>query len=453
MGGKTISRPSTWNSGTYPQEQNDWPVNGVSWYEAAAYAEFAGKALPTTGHWNAATGLNVFTRVIIHTLIPQSNFRGAGPDPIGKNPAMTFSGVYDMAGNVREWCWNEAPKGRCFRGGAWDDAHYMFTAITQAPPMDRSPRNGFRCVRYTDPAKIAASAFDPIKSPGARDYYKELPASDAVFRTYKDQFSYDPKDLKPVIEQRMERPEWITEKISFEAAYAGERMLLFLFLPKNATPPLQAVVYFPGSGATGSNTTDNLEETSKEAIRMIVTSRRAFVYPIYMGTYGRNKDFTDAASIHTGNNTHHYVEYLIQVVKDFKRTIDYLETRKEIDRERLTYYGSSWGGILGGLIPAAEDRIKASILALGGFWRSEVRPEVDPINYVSRVKVPTLLLSGKYDVHAFPYETTVKPMFDLLGTSKEHKRNVLYETDHFIPRNELIKEMDSWLNKYLGRPR
>jgi eukaryotic-like serine/threonine-protein kinase len=444
--------PSTWNSGTYPNAREDWPVNGVSWYEAAAYAEFAGKALPTNAHWNSATGLNVITRVIVHSLIPQSNFRGEGPEPAGKNPGMALSGAFDMAGNVREWCWNETPKGRSIRGGAWDDAIYMFVTITQAPAMDRSARNGFRCVRYVNPDMIAASAFEPIKDPEIRNYYKEQPVSDAVFQTYKDQFSYDPKDLKSTIQERKEQPEWVTEKISFEAAYPGERMQLFLFLPKNAAPPYQAVIYFPGSSATWAGSAQALEESNNNVIRMVVTSRRAFVFPIYKGTYGRNQDFTDADRIHGGNDTHRYVEYLAQVVKDFRRSIDYLETRKDIDRERLAFYGFSWGGALGSILPAVEDRLKASVLLVGGFGRGNVRPEADPINYVTRVRIPTLMLNGKYDVHAFPYDTTVKPMFDLLGTPKEHKRIVLYETDHFVPRNELIKEMDAWLDKYLGRP-
>src|SRR5262249_31736495 len=43
--------PSTWKLGTYPRKQEEFPVGGVSWYEAAAYAEFAGKSLPTFYHW------------------------------------------------------------------------------------------------------------------------------------------------------------------------------------------------------------------------------------------------------------------------------------------------------------------------------------------------------------------------------------------------------------------
>ena len=39
--------PATWQGGDYPEGQDDYPVSGVSWYEAAAYAEFAHKSLPT----------------------------------------------------------------------------------------------------------------------------------------------------------------------------------------------------------------------------------------------------------------------------------------------------------------------------------------------------------------------------------------------------------------------
>jgi hypothetical protein len=41
-------------------------------------------------------------------------------------------------------------------------------------------------------------------------------------------------------------------------------------------------------------------------------------------------------------------------------------------------------------------------------------------------------------------------MFDLLGTPAEHKQLRVYESDHFIPRNEIIKETLAWLDRYLG---
>ncbi|MEX2049484.1 MAG: SUMF1/EgtB/PvdO family nonheme iron enzyme [Gemmatimonadota bacterium] len=56
---------------------------------------------------------------------PRSNLGSDGPRPVGQNRAMNSLGVYDLAGNVREWCYNEAGGDtRATRGGAWSDAPY-----------------------------------------------------------------------------------------------------------------------------------------------------------------------------------------------------------------------------------------------------------------------------------------------------------------------------------------
>jgi pimeloyl-ACP methyl ester carboxylesterase len=86
---------------------------------------------------------------------------------------------------------------------------------------------------------------------------------------------------------------------------------------------------------------------------------------------------------------------------------------------------------------------------VGGGLTGFVRPEVQTVNYVSRVTLPTLMLNGRYDL-LFPLETKVKPMFDLLGTAPERKQLKVYESDHWVPRNEMIKETLGWLDRYLG---
>jgi pimeloyl-ACP methyl ester carboxylesterase len=74
---------------------------------------------------------------------------------------------------------------------------------------------------------------------------------------------------------------------------------------------------------------------------------------------------------------------------------------------------------------------------------------VDQINFTSRVKIPTLMLSGRYDFFC-PVETSQLPIFRLLGTPKDQKRHVIYPTGRNIPQNELIKESLDWLDRYLG---
>ena len=46
--------PRSWSSQEFPPAQADHPVTGVSWYEAAAYAAFRGKDLPTVFQWEKA---------------------------------------------------------------------------------------------------------------------------------------------------------------------------------------------------------------------------------------------------------------------------------------------------------------------------------------------------------------------------------------------------------------
>jgi pimeloyl-ACP methyl ester carboxylesterase len=99
-----------------------------------------------------------------------------------------------------------------------------------------------------------------------------------------------------------------------------------------------------------------------------------------------------------------------------------------------------------------EGRLKVSVLKVGGLWPwSAARPEASQINYISHVTVPTLMLNGKYDM-ALPYATSVKPMFDLLGTPAKDKVLKVYDSDHFVPQAEFVKETLAWLDKYLGRP-
>ena len=98
QGGQT--GPSGWNNGNYPVGQEHYPVGGVSWYEAAAYAEFAGKELPTIYHWSRAgiTGGRYSGTILLH-----SNFSQKSPASVGDYQGMGSYGTYDMAGNVREW--------------------------------------------------------------------------------------------------------------------------------------------------------------------------------------------------------------------------------------------------------------------------------------------------------------------------------------------------------------
>jgi len=430
--------PATWEMSDYPEGQDNYPVSGISWYEAAAYAEFSGKSLPTVYHWDKAAD-----PLQSNYIVPVSNFSGSGPSPVGSYQGITSYGTYDMAGNVREWCWNEGESGyRYILGGGWNEQVYMFNWAYRQPPFDRSPINGVRCIRYFGKNENLETLKSAIKLP-YRDFAKEEPVSDEIFNVYLGMYRYDKTELNSVVESVDEQgADFIKEKVSFDAAYGGERVIAYLFLPKTGTPPYQVVVDFPGSGAIDRRSSESIESRTFD---FIIKSGRALIYPIYKGTYERG----DAIASSMPDETNLYKEHVIQWAKDLNRTVDYLETRKDIDVDKLAYYGYSWGGRLGGIMLAVEKRFRAGILALGGFRFQRQQPEVDPFNFISRVTVPVLMLNGRYD-QFFPYDTAQIPMFRLLGTPPEQKRHIIYDTGHFVPKTQLIKEALDWLDRYLG---
>jgi dienelactone hydrolase len=449
--GKTISRdeamtllmdktgrpgPFTWEAGDYPDGHDNYPVSGISWYEAAAYAEYAGKSLPTSDDWGNAIGEAI---MLSSKIIPFSNFSNEGPEPLGKHPSVTRFGAYDMAGNVREWCWNETQIGHIIRGGAWNDASYLFYDLSQLPSFDRSPKNGFRCVHYIDKEKIPESAFQRIEYSEGTDFSKVKPVEDNIFTIYKNQFLYDKTELNVKVEEKdNSNDDWTIEKITFNSAYGKERVIAYLFLPKNSSPPFQTLIFFPGMGATWEKDLIKSTET-KWLIDYLLKSGRAVMCPVYKGTFDRIDE--QEPVVLEGHQT---MEWIIKWAKDFSRSIDYLETRSDIDNSRIGYYGFSLGGFMGGIIPAVEDRLKVNILILGGLGG-----DGEMVSYVSRITIPTLMLNGKYDL-TFPYEKSVLPFYNFLGTPEKDKRLFTYESDHYVPKNEMIKEVLAWCDKYLG---
>jgi len=219
--------PSTWRLGTYPDGRADYPVGGVSWYEAAAYAEWAGKALPSTLQWNRGRW---YYRENSHVIVPNSNLGSDGPRPVGQNRAMTTLGVYDLVGNVREWCYNAVGGGqRATRGGAWTDAPFHIGWIIPKSPFDRDETHGFRLVRSDDDETKLAALRDPVSATNQRDYTAEAPVPEAEFRVFERFYDYDPLPLDPMVEGRDSTEYWLREHISFDLPY-GERGGAVLYL-------------------------------------------------------------------------------------------------------------------------------------------------------------------------------------------------------------------------------
>jgi pimeloyl-ACP methyl ester carboxylesterase len=99
------------------------------------------------------------------------------------------------------------------------------------------------------------------------------------------------------------------------------------------------------------------------------------------------------------------------------------------------------------MLTALEPRLKAGVLQGAGI--DDVPPEIDSLNYAPRVRIPTLMLNGRYDFD-LPVETRQRPLFRLLGTPAENKRHAVFEKGHALPVEDVAPEILPWLDRYLG---
>lgn len=422
--------PATWELGTFPPGRENHPVEGVSWYEAAAFAEFSGKTLPTVFHWARAAA----TGSLFSDILTMSNFASKETVAAGSLGGLGAWGTYDLAGNVEEWCINSVGSERYMLGGSWRDASYQHREEDAAAPMERRDGMGFRLIRQAAP--LTAELIAPMER--AR-FVPATPVDDATFAAYARQYDYDPTPLEGRTEQVDDSHEaWRKEKVSYMTAYGNERMTAYLFLPKNARPPYQTIVFFPGSDATMMPSSSNLW---MRMLEFYIRSGRAVVYPVYKGTYERRMPSP------RGLNERRDLRVLR--TKDTRRTVDYLLTRGDIDHSRISYYGLSLGGSMAPFILAVEPRFRSAVLLAAGLATRPALPEAKMENFLPRVKVPILLMAGKYDF-TFP-QTAQRAYFELLGTPPENKKYIEYEGGH-IPNqfNDAVKEMLAWTDRWMG---
>jgi dienelactone hydrolase len=431
--------PASWEVGTYPDGKENHPVTGISWYEAVAYAKFAGKKLPTVYHWSlVADTWNTYG------IIPKSNFNHIGTVPVGSMDGISFWGVYDIAGNAREWCFNESGrKGQRFiLGGGWNDATYAYNEAGTQAALDRSLSNGFRCMKDLG-GDTSYNLLSANLNLSYRDYITEKPVNDETYNIFLRQYAYDRSPLNPKITIIADSLLCKVEKIDIDAAYNKERLTAYLYLPKNVSPPYQTLVFFPGSNAIYLKKFDYTTDMIK--FDFILKSGRAVLYPILKGTFERGGELRSDLQ----EESVFYKDHVISWVKDINRCVDYLETRRDVVYNKLGYYGFSWGAAMGPVVCAVEKRFKAAVLMGGGLMMQKTFPEVDPFNFVTGVKIPVLMLGGKNDAF-FPLETSQRPMFNLLGTQEKDKKMIVYEGGHYVPKSELMKESLFWFDKYLG---
>ena len=109
-----------------------------------------------------------------------------------------------------------------------------------------------------------------------------------------------------------------------------------------------------------------------------IRSGLALLYPVYKGTYERQAPTSGPIGLR---------DLTIARVKDVSRVIDYVESRPDLDRTRVGYFGLSLGSFNGVISAAIEPRIRAAALMGAGLPSVAYPPEIDGLNFAPRVTI------------------------------------------------------------------
>lgn len=443
--------PRNWVGQNFPADKDNHPVTDITWHEASAYAEFRGKRLPTIFQWEKAARNGLFTYYSA-TIMPwgpvdiggtvegRANFRSSGTMPVDSFEfGISPFGCHHMAGNVSEWCLNEATEGFLTAGGSWGDLSYLFGYFGTFPAFYSSNKLGFRCVVNSADAKSdqGAARIDTSKQVPIYE-----PTTEAVFKSMLSHYLYDRSSLNAEIIEVKETDEWRREKITYLGAN-DERTIAYLYLPENFASPFQVIHFVPAGDVYGGYVT--VAESIEMMLASHIRSGRAVFAVVFEGFKERDRPPNYVAPSYSSVKRR---EEVVRNAIDLGRGLDYLATRSEIDLSRIAYYGYSRGGEEGLIYAAVNARYRAMILASSGLTlnNANIIAEARPANFASHITVPILMLNGRYD-EAYPLKTDIEPLYRLF---QGPKRLLLYDGGHTSPLEVEVPAVNEWLDEVMG---
>lgn len=263
------------------------------------------------------------------------------------------------------------------------------------------------------------------------DYDQEFPLQDSV-------------RLESETEQY--RMFYVTYKSFHDATVTG-----LLTLPKNVEPPFPIILFLHGIK-------DHKSYDYMELGHQFLVDSRYAILRIDGANHGDRKihdfkyNFVEGYKFWTR-------DLIAQTVFDLRRGIDFLEKRKEIDKERIGFLGISLGGVIGTIFCGVDTRIKVPVIALAGgglqfifkydAFTSEAKNYVsiiDPINFVGGISPRPLLMINAENDEVVPPMTS-KLLFE---KADEPKKIIWYPTKHReIPQNEVYPQAIRWFKEHL----
>ena len=441
--------PHGWAHGTYPEGKADHPVTGVTWYEAAAYAAFRGKSLPTIFQWDKAALYGAFSNSLgvsvpwglyeEGALRGRANFDTHGSVPVGSFAfGMSPFGCYEMAGNVSEWCRNESSQGFIASGGSWASRPQAWGSHASYSGFYRSDKVGFRCV-LNSPDATGDQGGTRIELDIKMPQYAVRPEAE-VRSWFKQYYEYD-KDLPLVPHvETAETNDWYRDRIEYNGA-GGQRAIAYLYRPKHVPGPHQVIHLKPAGDVFAHFRT--VPESIEYDYDSFLRAGRAVFAVVLRGNLER-----EHAARWPGNWTKvEHVEDVAHDIADQRRGLDYLLKRGDIDAHGVAFLGASIGGGML-VLPAIESRYRAVIIS--GFSLeapdTKVHAAANSVNFLPLIRPHKLLIHGEFD-ELNPLKTVAEPAFNLLAEPKE---KWFYPDGHRPDSVKQAQAVNEFLDKVIG---
>jgi len=269
------------------------------------------------------------------------------------------------------------------------------------------------------------------------------PVDDATFRQIADLFQYDhtlPLEAATIGVWPYRIP-YVIEKITYRSAH-NERVPGYF-----AHPVLEPGQRFPAvllvhgsNGFWGKN-----EDWVLDWLDVLVRSGRCVLVIDNYG-FGERMQTEDIEAERL--LPYKMRDMVVESVIDQRRGIDYLETRPEVDSKKIGLLGGSRGSWIGAMVAGLDPRFSAVVLTVtqesNGSTDDPNRRYRHTLNFVPRITAPVLLVNATQDK---PARSELAK--EIMGLLRVPKRQVWYETGHYIPPKTGNKEALEWFDTYL----
>ncbi len=289
----------------------------------------------------------------------------------------------------------------------------------------------------------------PLTAPTQDTPAKLETLSEEAYQAVVQFYQYDKTiPLEARMVERRERDDYAREKVVFRGV-RGFLVPAFLELPKTGQAPFSCILLLHGWSGAKLNWWEDDNFIYGGLARKALLEAGYAVFALDAQAHGERCAEIDYAHVNYSEkdgwkNYFTLPEIYTQTTTDYRRGLDYLATRPEINMERLGVLGYSMGGTQSFLLTSVDSRIRVTVACVTPAMTEKYYP-VAPKNYVRGLAGrPFLMLMGRTDEMCSV--DLAKQLYDLIPS--EQKDLKFFEAGHKLPK-EYIEDVVAWFNKYL----